>query len=82
VRVLRSTAEIKFTQPAHTGEFLFWIVLQGELNIDENHQFQTGDSCVIPAGIEYALRAGAGLELLSVSLPTQLLYKSFCYQPK
>ncbi len=73
VRVLRSSAGVNFTQPAHTGEFLFWFVLQGELNIDENHQLQTGATCVIPAGTGYALRAGAGLALLEVSLPAELL---------
>ena len=73
VRVLRTTTAINFMQPAHIGEFLFWFVLQGELNVDENHQLQTGDSCVIPAGIGYALRAGVGLALLEVSLPAELL---------
>jgi hypothetical protein len=28
-----------------------------------------GDSCVIPAGEDYTLKAGAGLEMLEVSLP-------------
>jgi mannose-6-phosphate isomerase-like protein (cupin superfamily) len=56
---------------------LFWFlfILQGELLIDSgaqgNHQLQAGDSCVVPAGVDYTLRAGAGLEMLEVSLSAE-----------
>ncbi len=76
VRVMRATAAIKSTAEGHAGEFLFWFVLQGELSLDShahgNHQLLAGDSCIIPAGIDYTLQAGAGLELLEVSLPADL----------
>lgn len=72
-RVVRATAETAAPADGHAGEFLFLFVLQGALNLDShaqgNHQLQAGDSCVIPAGMGYTLRAGAGLELLEVSLP-------------
>ncbi|MEP7339086.1 MAG: cupin domain-containing protein [Acidobacteriota bacterium] len=75
-RVLRAKSAIESTTEGHAGEFLFWFVLQGELGLASqahgNHQLQAGDSCVIPAGLEYMLRAKAGLELLEVSLPADL----------
>lgn len=75
-RVLRAKSTIQVTTEGHAGEFLFWFVLQGEPGLEsrahENHQLQAGDSCVLPAGLGYKLRAGAGLELLEVSLPADL----------
>lgn len=75
-RVLRAKSAIKSTAEDHAGDFLFWFVLQGEMGLEScahgNHQLQAGDSCVIPAGLGYRLRAGAGLELLEVSLPDDL----------
>ncbi len=63
----------------HKGEFLFLFVLNGKLGFasreEGNHQLQAGDSCVIPAGLEFSLRAGAELELLEVSLPANLPFK-------
>lgn len=57
----------------HAGEFLFLFILQGSLGIDSrdqgSHQLMIGDSCVVPAGVDYILRAGAELEMLEVSLP-------------
>src|SRR5262249_6771981 len=54
----------------HTEEFLFLFVLNGELTLNSfekgNHQLQEGDSCVIPAGLEYTLQASADLEMLEV----------------
>lgn len=74
--VLRAMSAIHFTAEGHAGEFLFWFVLQGEFSLESqtqgNHQLQAGDSCVIPAGLGYTVRAGAGLELLEVSLPADL----------
>ncbi len=76
VRVVRATAAIQATADRHTGEFLFLFILQGELGLDSgefgNHQLQAGDSCVIPVGSGYTMRAGAELELLEVSLPAEL----------
>ncbi len=78
-RVVKSKgAGSAITAPSseHAGELLFLFILQGELRIDSrargNHQLQAGDSCVIPAGVDYTLRGGAGLEMLEVSLPAEL----------
>lgn len=72
-RVVKSDSAITATANAHAGELLFLFILQGELCVcgptQKNHQLQAGDSCVIPAGVDYTLRAGAGLEMLEVSLP-------------
>src|SRR5262249_25301447 len=63
------------TARARADAFLFLFILQGELLIDSaaqgNHQLQAGDSCVVPAGVDYTLRAGAGLEMLEVNLPAE-----------
>jgi len=72
-RVVKSESAITATANAHASELLFLFILQGELGIDSpaqgNHQLQAGDSCVIPAGVDYTLRAGAGLEMLEVTIP-------------
>jgi quercetin dioxygenase-like cupin family protein len=68
VRVLHSTKSISVNVDGHTGDFLFWLVLQGELKINGNHQLQAGDSCVIPAAIDYVYKASKGLQLMEVSL--------------
>ncbi|MGH9939458.1 MAG: cupin domain-containing protein [Blastocatellia bacterium] len=66
-------SEITAMAKGHAGALLFLFVLQGRLGINSreqgNHQLQTGDSCVIPAGVGYTLRACAELEMLEVSLP-------------
>jgi len=63
------------------GALLFLFILRGEIGIDGgaqgNHQLQAGDSCVIPAGVDYSLRAGAGLEMLEVNLPADLTESEF-----
>ncbi|MGH9768719.1 MAG: cupin [Blastocatellia bacterium] len=60
----------------HAGALLFLFILRGELGVDGgaqgNHQLLAGDSCVIPAGVDYTLQAGAGLEMLEVNLPAEL----------
>jgi quercetin dioxygenase-like cupin family protein len=72
-RVVKSNTAITVMADGHAGELLFLFILQGELRIDGrgqgNHQLHAGDSCVIPAGVDYTLKAGAGLEMLEVSLP-------------
>ena len=59
--------------PAKNREILFYFVLKGDLdlNLDEKEHspLKAGDSCVIPAGIEYSLRAAADAEVLEVALP-------------
>ena len=67
-RVLRTIKSISANVDGHSGDFLFWFILQGELKINGNHQLQAGDSCVIPASIDYAFEASNGLELMEVSL--------------
>ncbi len=75
-RVVKSNSAITVIADGHAGELLFLFILEGKLRIDssgqENHQLLAGDSCVIPAGVEYTLRADAGLEMLEVSLPAEL----------
>jgi mannose-6-phosphate isomerase-like protein (cupin superfamily) len=71
-RVVRSKTAISAPAKGHTGEFLFLFILEGEIGIDGldgNHQLMARASCVIPAGVDYTLQAGAGLEMLEVTLP-------------
>jgi len=82
-RVVKSKvvgSEITVMAKGHAGALLFLFILQGELRINSraqgNHQLQAGDSCVIPAGVDYTLRAEAGLEMLEVNLPAQLSLSS------
>ena len=70
VCVVRAEAAITAAAAAHAGEFMFLFVLQGALGIAANEApLRSGDSCLIPAGEAYTLRADAGLEFLEVSLP-------------
>jgi mannose-6-phosphate isomerase-like protein (cupin superfamily) len=73
VRV-RDRTEAKFG--AHGGEFLFFFVLDGEMMLDVQghgrHQLKVNDSCVIPAGVDYAINTAAASELLEVTLPAEL----------
>jgi quercetin dioxygenase-like cupin family protein len=75
-RVVKCDSAITATADVHAGELLFLFILEGRLGLDggaeENHQLLAGDTCVIPAGVGYTLRAGAGLEMLEVSLPAEL----------
>ncbi len=72
-RVVKSDSAITAIAQGHAGELLFLFILQGEIGIDSsgkgNHRLMVGDSCVIPAGVDYTLKAGAGLEMLEISLP-------------
>jgi len=72
-RVVKSNTAITIIADGHAGELLFLFILDGKLRIDSrgqgNHQLLAGDSCVIPAGVDYALRAEAGMEMLEVNLP-------------
>ena len=74
-RVVKSNSEITSMAKGHAGALLFLFILKGELGIDGgaqgNYQLQVGDSCVIPASVDYTLRAGAGLEMLEVNLPAE-----------
>ncbi|MFN7927695.1 MAG: cupin domain-containing protein [Blastocatellia bacterium] len=69
-RVVRAATATTAAVEGHAGELLFFFVLQGEVAIDAAaHPLQAGNSCVIPAQMNYTLQAGAGLEMLEVSLP-------------
>ena len=73
VRFLKVSKDtVTFTQK-HVGEFLFYFVLQGTVDFERRNEgtkhLVAGDSCVVPAGLNYRLRARAGLECLEVSLP-------------
>jgi mannose-6-phosphate isomerase-like protein (cupin superfamily) len=75
-RVVKSDSAITAPAKGHAGELLFLFILQGEIGIDSrgqgNHRLLAGDSCVVPAGVDYTLQAGAGLEMLEVSVPAEL----------
>jgi quercetin dioxygenase-like cupin family protein len=66
VRILRSTSNIVINRK-HSGEFLFYFVLNGELRVGDE-TLKTGDSCVIPAGEEFIFNANEQIEMLEVSL--------------
>ena len=79
VRVMRTAASHAATHNAaqhRADEMLFLFVLSGELQLASqthgNQLLQTGDSCVIPAGLDYSLFADIGLELLEVTLSAEL----------
>lgn len=83
VRVVRAatssapaSAAATNSRDTHMGEFLFYFILNGELSLRSDalgdHRLCPGDSCVIPAGADYALQAGSGLEMLEVTLPAEL----------
>lgn len=76
VRVARRDGDIipPMQTNRHDLEFLFLFVLSGTLMLDcENHSAQwlsAGDSCVLPAQLNYSLNNGSDdLELLEVTLP-------------
>ncbi len=81
-RVLRSAAgavvDRRGAAPrnAHAGEFAFYFVLSGATVLESSalgaHDLSPGDSCVLPAGADFAIRATEGLELLEVTLPAEL----------
>ncbi len=79
-RVVKSSSAITAPAHGHAGELLFLFILQGGIRIDSlgqgNHQLLAGDSCVVPAGMDYTLRVGAGLEMLEVSLSDELSLSS------
>ena len=78
VRSMGTPGRENIARLTHAGEFYFLFVLQGSLRLDDDgadagdarghHLLRGGDSCVIPAGAAYLLRAGAGLRLLEVAL--------------
>jgi mannose-6-phosphate isomerase-like protein (cupin superfamily) len=75
-RVVRAQGDAEARFEAHDGEFLFFFVLKGDVALDVErhgqHRLQANDSCVVPAGVRYALNAEAGAELLEVALPAEL----------
>ena len=75
-RVVRASANAEAKFGAHRGEFLFWFVLTGDVALEVagfgRHRLKANDSCVIPAGVDYALEANAGVEILEVTLPAAL----------
>lgn len=72
-RVHRFAAQASASRHHHDGEFLFLFVLNGAMDFESQtegcQQLTSGDCFVIPAGMEFTLRAGEKLELLEVSLP-------------
>jgi mannose-6-phosphate isomerase-like protein (cupin superfamily) len=78
IRSMGTPGQENIVRLTHAGELFFLFVLQGSLRLDDaaagatdargHHLLRGGDSCVIPAGAAYSLRAGAGLRLLAVAL--------------
>ena len=76
VRVVRARGSAAATFAPHGGELLFLFVLAGEVGLDGRtlgrHRLNVDDSCVVPAGADYALEAGTDIEILEVTLPAVL----------
>lgn len=71
-RVHRFAAQASTSRHQHDGELLFLFVLNGELGLsseDGKQQLFVGDCCIVPAGLDFSLETGAGLELLEVRFP-------------
>jgi quercetin dioxygenase-like cupin family protein len=71
VHIVRAAAESS-ARIQHTDEFIFLFILRGALDLDSpvegNHRLSAGDSCVLPAGVAFTLRASGDLEMLDVRL--------------
>lgn len=76
VRFIRANTDTMTFTHKHTGDFLFYFILQGEADFESlkegHHPLQAGDSCVIPAGSDFRMHANAGMECMEVSLPATL----------
>jgi len=77
VRVVRPVADTaRAATKGHAGEFLMLFVLDGALGLRSealgDHRLDSGDSCVLPSGLPYALTGERGLEMLEVTLPAEL----------
>ncbi len=74
-RVVKADSAITATTRRHAGGLSFLFILNGEIGVDGgaqgNYRMLAGDSRIIPAGADYALRAEAGLEMLEVILPAE-----------
>lgn len=82
VRVLRGVLDTANDNPAarsrkhvHDGDLLFWQILRGDVQLISQalgaHTLHAGDSCAIPAGVDYALAAVTDCELLEVAVSRQ-----------
>ena len=76
-RVVRTKGSVETKLPAHGGEFLFFFVLCGDVALEVQghgqHRLKANDSCVVPAGADYALEAGTtSSPMLEVTLPAEL----------
>lgn len=75
VRVVRAATAVTTPPLTHAGELLFLYVLKGGLTVETPgsgiHDLHADDSCAIPAGIKFSLRADPDLEMLEVSLPAR-----------
>jgi mannose-6-phosphate isomerase-like protein (cupin superfamily) len=73
VRVVRALQNATADAAPHGGEFLFFFVLQGSLDLAGQsigqHKLGAGDSVVIPADAAYAVGGASGTEFLEVMLP-------------
>lgn len=71
VRTLRATANTNFLI-THSGEFLFFFVLQGNLNLSDQtgktYRLEKGSGFVLPKDSEYLIEAIKGSKMVRVSL--------------
>ena len=73
-RVVRTNGIAETPPMRHAGDFLFFFVLAGSMNLhaDGAHALAADDCCAIPAGVDYRFAAcSPDLELLEVALPAQ-----------
>ena len=72
VRTLRAIKDTNFAVK-HSGEFLFFFVLKGNLRLsaskDNIYHLSAGDSFVLPSDTEYSVDADQELEVIRISLP-------------
>lgn len=82
VRVLRGdpdiangNADTHSRKQVHDGDLLFWQILHGDVQLISDalgvHALHAGDSCAIPANVDYDLVATTACELLEVSVSRQ-----------
>lgn len=77
VRVLRMCSvkgeqRLRPTRQVHAGDFLFWLVLEGRLELNSailgRYVLAGGDACAIAGGSDHVLKASEPCEVLEVSL--------------
>ena len=72
-RVLRLAPGAPAQPRTHDGEFLFFAILEGGVELQSRshggHALNRDDACVLPTGADYALKAATPAQILMVTLP-------------